>query len=80
MERRIYMVHKGNRAKLVTNKQDAINLAKREDASIRYMPYGLYKDSRSWDYPTFHVLSGPLKLEKKGSWSKKKTVTRKRRK
>lgn len=70
------MVHKGKKARLTTNKQYAISVAKREDASIRYMPYGLYKDSRSWDYPTFHSLSDSLKLEKKGTFARKKTVKR----
>ena len=52
-----YMVHKGKRALITFNKREATNIAKEYDAKVREMPYSLYKDAGTWDYPTFFIQS-----------------------
>ena len=63
MSKKVYMVHKGKKAMFTYSKKEALQLAKKHDAQIRFMSYGLYKDGRFWDYPTFHIQSEPLEIK-----------------
>ena len=85
MERKIYLVYTGKKSKLVTNKQDAIGLAKREGAQIRQYPLKAYNEGNKprrgeftgWDFPTLHMLSEPLEIKKKKGTFAKKRVAKK---
>ena len=87
MERKIYLVYTGKKSKLVTNKQDAMSLAKREGAQIRQYPLKAYNEGNKprrgefsgWDFPTLHMLSEPLEVKKKkGTYAKKSCKKRRK--
>ena len=59
----VYMVHKGTKARILYNKRKAIELAKENEAKIRSLSYGYYKDCHyCMDYPTFYAVSEPVTM------------------
>jgi hypothetical protein len=47
------MVHKGKKAVITFNKQDAIKAARKFAAQVRSMDYWLFNQATIWDLPTF---------------------------
>jgi predicted RNA-binding protein with EMAP domain len=59
----VYMVHKGTKATLTYNKRQAVKLAKENEAKIRSLSYGYFKDCHfTMDYPTFYAVSETVNM------------------
>ena len=55
--KKAYMVHKGKKAVITFNKQEAIKSARKHTAQVREMDYWLFNQARIWDMPTFYEQS-----------------------
>ncbi len=53
-EKLVYMVHKGTKGVITYNRKQALDFAKKNYASVRSIPWGLWRDvGYSMDMPTF---------------------------
>lgn len=60
--KKAYMVHKGKKAVITYNKQDAIKTARKFAAQVRSMDYWLFNQARIWDLPTFYIQSDKVEV------------------
>jgi len=57
-EKRVYMVHKGTKAVITSNRKQALDSARQQHATVSSIPWSLWRDAGySMDLPTFMAYS-----------------------